>query len=149
MLKSLGLAVLSTLTTLGIATQNAPRSAATDPSGYDPRDVYYRDVVIVGGGSSGIYSAMRLRDHGKTVMTQALFAATAEHYVSSFHEIGVTILLVIFNAAANANVGLNADLNLRDTLRDGRAQGHASELHSLQQPEMYSPRTSKARSNWR
>ncbi|KAK7941617.1 uncharacterized protein PG986_014004 [Apiospora aurea] len=63
-------------------------------------------------------------------MTQGLFAATAEHYVSSYHGSGVTILLVIFNAAANANVGLNADLNLRDTLKDVRAQGHASELQS-------------------
>ncbi|KAK7941616.1 FAD dependent oxidoreductase [Apiospora aurea] len=68
MLKYLSLAVLSTLITLGTATRSIPRCGATDPADYDSRDVYHRDVVIIGGGSSGVYSAMRLRDHGKTVM---------------------------------------------------------------------------------
>ncbi|KAI1111250.1 FAD/NAD(P)-binding domain-containing protein [Nemania sp. NC0429] len=35
---------------------------------FSPSDVIERDVVIIGGGSSGTYSAVRLRDHGKSVI---------------------------------------------------------------------------------
>ncbi|KAI1172629.1 FAD/NAD(P)-binding domain-containing protein [Nemania sp. FL0916] len=37
-------------------------------SSLQPSDVIERDVVIIGGGSSGTYTAVRLRDHGKSVV---------------------------------------------------------------------------------
>ena len=40
---------------------------AIDITAYSPASIIYRDVCIIGGGSSGTYSAIRLRDSGKTV----------------------------------------------------------------------------------
>ena len=34
-----------------------------DPAEYDPSDVIQRDVCIIGGGSSGTYATIQLRDH--------------------------------------------------------------------------------------
>lgn len=39
-----------------------------DIEDYDPKDVIYRDVAIVGGGAAGTYTAVHLKDHGKTVI---------------------------------------------------------------------------------
>lgn len=61
-------AILSAAAVLGSATAPNSPSSVTDPAAYNPRDVYHRDVVIMGGGSSGVYSSMRLRDHGKSVL---------------------------------------------------------------------------------
>ena len=35
---------------------------------YKPEDIITRDVCIIGGGSTGTYSAIRLRDMGKSVV---------------------------------------------------------------------------------
>ncbi len=39
----------------------------TDPDAYDSVDIIERDVVVIGGGSSGTYTAIRLQDYNKTV----------------------------------------------------------------------------------
>ena len=39
-----------------------------DASSYDPQDVIRTDVAVVGGGSSGVYTAVRLQDYNKTVV---------------------------------------------------------------------------------
>lgn len=46
-------------------------SAATDcfdPANYDSSDVITRDIAIIGGGSSGTYSAINLRELGQSVV---------------------------------------------------------------------------------
>ncbi|KAK8054807.1 Beta-cyclopiazonate dehydrogenase [Apiospora rasikravindrae] len=99
MLKSLSLAILSAFATLGPATGNARQFDATDPAGYELRDVYHRDVVIIGGGSSGVYSAMRLRDHGKTVMVvekRDTLGGHAEAWVDPVSRTPVDIGVVVF-----------------------------------------------------
>jgi hypothetical protein len=55
---------------IGFATalpQSNPR-ASLDPNDYDARDVITRDFCIIGGGSGGTYSAIRLRELGKSVV---------------------------------------------------------------------------------
>lgn len=37
-----------------------------DESNYKPADIIKKDVAIIGGGASGTYAAVRLRDSGKT-----------------------------------------------------------------------------------
>ncbi|OXV11594.1 hypothetical protein Egran_00645 [Elaphomyces granulatus] len=43
-------------------------TAAFDPSRYDSSDIIYRDVAVIGGGSTGTYGAIKLRDMGKSVV---------------------------------------------------------------------------------
>jgi flavin-dependent dehydrogenase len=43
------------------------------------------DVVIIGGGSSGTYSAIRLREHGKTVTLIEREAVLGGH-VNTYHD---------------------------------------------------------------
>ncbi|KAK6213420.1 FAD dependent oxidoreductase [Colletotrichum tabaci] len=38
-----------------------------DESAFKPEDIIHRDVLIVGGGATGTYAAVRLRDQNKTV----------------------------------------------------------------------------------
>lgn len=39
-----------------------------DEHGYEPHEVIHRDVCIIGGGATGTYAAIRLRDSGETVV---------------------------------------------------------------------------------
>lgn len=39
-----------------------------NPDDYHPHHVIYRDVVIIGGGSTGTYTAVRLTDHQKSII---------------------------------------------------------------------------------
>lgn len=38
-----------------------------DETKFKPEDIIVRDVAIVGGGASGTYAAVRLKDQGKTI----------------------------------------------------------------------------------
>ncbi|HEV3172040.1 MAG TPA: NAD(P)-binding protein [Actinocrinis sp.] len=53
--------------TAAAATALAARPAAAWASSADVSHIIERDVVVVGGGSSGTYTAVRLRDLGKSV----------------------------------------------------------------------------------
>ncbi|KAF2472504.1 amine oxidase, flavin-containing superfamily [Lindgomyces ingoldianus] len=46
----------------------ADNSLTLDPTYFKPADVITRDVAIIGGGSSGIYSAISLKDKGKSII---------------------------------------------------------------------------------
>ena len=46
----------------------AKSSATLNSADFPPEDVIYRDVCIVGGGSTGTYSAVQLTDMGKSVV---------------------------------------------------------------------------------
>lgn len=61
---------LSWTTILAAATLLAARSAADriDEGKYSPIDIIVKDVVILGGGASGSYAAVRLKDQGKSVI---------------------------------------------------------------------------------
>jgi hypothetical protein len=54
--------------TAAAATALAARPAAAWASSEDTGRIIERDVVVVGGGSSGTYTAVRLRDLGKSVV---------------------------------------------------------------------------------
>ena len=47
----------------------ARATANWDPSDFAPQDVIHKDVVIIGGGASGTYAAVRLReDFNKSIV---------------------------------------------------------------------------------
>lgn len=61
------------------------------PDSYKPHNVIYRDVAIIGGGSAGAYSAVRLVDHNLSVAViepKAQLGGHAETYVDPS---GVTV----------------------------------------------------------
>lgn len=47
----------------GLAVANS-----LDSNDYHPQDVIHRDVAVIGGGSTGTYTAVRLTDHQKSVI---------------------------------------------------------------------------------
>lgn len=51
-----------------IATALPYPDAAIDPDSFAADDIITRDICIIGGGSSGTYSAIRLRELGKSVV---------------------------------------------------------------------------------
>jgi hypothetical protein len=60
--------LLPVLCSIGLAAALPRPNANFDESQYHSSDIITRDVCIVGGGSSGTYSAIRLRDMGKSVV---------------------------------------------------------------------------------
>ena len=52
----------------GIAVADFARSAVVGSTSGDPLEIIERDVAIIGGGSAGTYSAIRLRDLNETVV---------------------------------------------------------------------------------
>lgn len=52
-----------------MAASNGVRAdSSLDPSGFSPDDVITKDVCVIGGGCSGTYTAIRLRDFGQSVV---------------------------------------------------------------------------------
>ncbi|KAI1775363.1 amine oxidase, flavin-containing superfamily [Hypoxylon cercidicola] len=49
-------------------TSSGDERLSMDTNAYSPSDIIKRDVAIIGGGSSGTYTAVRLRDRGKSVV---------------------------------------------------------------------------------
>ena len=57
---------------------------STDPASYDERDIIKRDVLVIGAGSTGIYSSVRLKDHHKSfliVEKKPTIGGHAEDYI--------------------------------------------------------------------
>lgn len=61
------------------------------PSSYRPQNVIYRDVAIIGGGSAGSYSAVRLVDHNISVAVIEPKGQLGGHAETYFDPSGVTV----------------------------------------------------------
>ncbi|KAI5923793.1 FAD/NAD(P)-binding domain-containing protein [Camillea tinctor] len=67
---------------------------------YSSADIIERDVVIIGGGSTGTYSAVRLRDHNKSVVVvekKGTLGGHAETWVNPITGYTVDIGVVVFS----------------------------------------------------
>jgi hypothetical protein len=62
------LGVLATGLTMVSGVLGNGNYTSLDPSSYDAADVIYRDVAVIGGGSSGVYAAIRLQDYNHSVV---------------------------------------------------------------------------------
>ena len=70
-----------------------------DPSQFSPEDVITRDVCIVGGGSSGTFTAIRLRDFNKSVVlveAKNRLGGHAETYKDPVTGITLDIGVIVF-----------------------------------------------------
>ncbi|TGJ86234.1 hypothetical protein E0Z10_g2553 [Xylaria hypoxylon] len=75
-------------------------SLSLDPATYSAADTIERDVVIVGGGSSGAFTAVRLRDSNKSVVViekQGTLGGHAETYTNPFTGYTTDLGVVIFH----------------------------------------------------
>lgn len=71
-----------------------------DPNNYSEEDIIDRDVVIVGGGSSGIYTAVRLTDYNKSVVVvekQNHLGGHAETYTDPATNKSIDIGVIVFD----------------------------------------------------
>ena len=59
--------LVSIVLTKLLPTVDATRAISFDHSSYPPESIIKRDIAIVGGGSSGTYTAIALNDRNKTV----------------------------------------------------------------------------------
>ncbi|KAL2819007.1 hypothetical protein BDW59DRAFT_126269 [Aspergillus cavernicola] len=53
---------------LAVTVVSSPAPQSYNLSAFDPKDIITRDVAVIGGGSSGTYSAISLLDKGKSVI---------------------------------------------------------------------------------
>ncbi|KAL9623494.1 MAG: hypothetical protein Q9160_002174 [Pyrenula sp. 1 TL-2023] len=70
-----------------------------DPRNYPSEDIIHRDVAIVGGGSSGIYSAVRLTDYNKSVIVvekQGKLGGHAETYTDPATNMPIDLGVVVW-----------------------------------------------------
>ncbi|KAI1499410.1 FAD/NAD(P)-binding domain-containing protein [Biscogniauxia marginata] len=67
---------------------------------YSPIDIIERDVVVVGGGSTGTYTAIRLRDYDKSVVVvekKSTLGGHAETYTNPFTGYTVDTGVIVFH----------------------------------------------------
>ncbi|KAI1749880.1 FAD/NAD(P)-binding domain-containing protein [Xylaria castorea] len=72
---------------------------STDRASYDLDDVIERDVVVIGGGSSGTYSSIRLKDYNKTIVVvekKATLGGHAEAWVEPSTGTPIDIGTIVF-----------------------------------------------------
>ncbi|HEX3777176.1 MAG TPA: FAD-dependent oxidoreductase [Polyangiaceae bacterium] len=85
----------------GVAASSAfARRAAADECDDDHRQVITRDVCVIGGGSSGTYSAVHLKDAGKSVVVverKNRLGGHTETYVDPATGIPTDYGVVVFN----------------------------------------------------
>lgn len=62
------LTLLLTVPLIGMVVAHSEHPPSFDPAHYPPGSVITRDVVIIGGGSSGVYTAIRAKDSKKSVL---------------------------------------------------------------------------------
>ncbi|KAI0528501.1 amine oxidase, flavin-containing superfamily [Xylaria digitata] len=82
-------------------------SHSLDPAIYSAADIIEKDVVIIGGGSSGSFTAVRLRDFNKSVVViekSGTLGGHAETYTNPFTGYTTDLGVVVFH---NLQVVLN------------------------------------------
>ncbi|KAF2964511.1 hypothetical protein GQX73_g9078 [Xylaria multiplex] len=71
-----------------------------DPATYSAADIIEKDVVIIGGGSSGSFTAVRLRDFNKSVVViekKDTLGGHAETYTNPFTGYTIDLGVVVFH----------------------------------------------------
>ena len=70
-----------------------------DATAYDPQDVITTDVAVVGGGSAGVYTAVRLQDHNiSTVIIEKndYLGGHAQTYVDPQSHVPINLGVIVF-----------------------------------------------------
>ena len=70
-----------------------------DPTLYDPQDVITTDVAVVGGGSAGVYTAVRLQDNNKSIVIiekNDYIGGHAETYIDPQSNVPINLGVIVF-----------------------------------------------------
>lgn len=70
-----------------------------DTTSYDPQDVITTDVAVVGGGSAGVYTAVRLQDYNKSIVIierNDYLGGHAETYVDPQSKVPINLGVIVF-----------------------------------------------------
>lgn len=70
-----------------------------DPASYDSEDIIITDVAIVGGGSAGVYSAIRLQDYNKSIVVvekNGYLGGQAETYIDPQSGVPINLGVIAF-----------------------------------------------------
>ena len=70
-----------------------------DPTAYNPEDVIVTDVAVVGGGSAGVYTAVRLQDYNKSIVIiekNDYLGGHAETYVDPQSGVPINLGVIAF-----------------------------------------------------
>lgn len=107
---------INTFSSLLLLCQSLAASVSFNPEHYGPGNVIQRDVVVVGGGSAGIYSGIRLHDQKKSVAVierKGVIGGHAETYTDPITGIKLNLGVVVFGNTSTVtdyfsrlNVGL-------------------------------------------
>ena len=91
----------SALKLAGVFLAASTTATRIDETLFSPADTIVRDVVVLGGGASGSYAAVRLKDFGKTVVV----VEKKDHLVRLPHAV-----TVVPNNHRADSVALRADM---------------------------------------
>lgn len=86
------------LLTTAVAVPNGPSNI--NQGDYSPTDIITRDVLIIGGGSTGTYSAIKLRDLGKSVAVveaKGVLGGHTETWTDPITQAKVDIGVIVFH----------------------------------------------------
>ncbi|KAI1334208.1 FAD/NAD(P)-binding domain-containing protein [Xylariaceae sp. FL0016] len=84
---------------LALAEYQHSEPALTDPTTFSPEDIIERDVAVIGGGATGTYAALRLKDDNKSMVViekKSTLGGHAETYVNPFTDYTFDIGVVVF-----------------------------------------------------
>lgn len=97
---SLSLFVPAIIAVPGPSGPSGPSNTIINQGDYSPADIITRDVLIIGGGSTGTYSAIKLRDLGKSVAVvepKAVLGGHTETWTDPITKAKVDIGVIIFH----------------------------------------------------
>lgn len=89
-----------TVSLLATAVAVPGRSNTINQGDISPKDIITRDVLIIGGGSTGTYSALKLRDFGKSVAVveaKAVLGGHTETWTDPVTQAKVDIGVIVFH----------------------------------------------------
>ncbi|MCJ1333684.1 hypothetical protein MMC10_010384, partial [Thelotrema lepadinum] len=92
--------ILHAFTVSGFLFLDVLANQIFDPASYDPEDVLTADVAVVGGGSAGVYSAIRLQqDYNRSIVViekNDYLGGNAETYTDPQSGIAINLGVIAF-----------------------------------------------------
>jgi len=110
-MKLLAIVCVSIGLSLALIDRDAENKSSFDPNNYENNDVLRRDVAVIGGGATGTYGVIKLKDAGKSVVLVEKAAILGGHEDTYFDP--VTGISVDYGVQAYLNISVVRDFFAR------------------------------------